>query len=537
MVLGLPRDRRVATKSSWWSRSTSKLRTLPIAFFAGTLVLGGGALTFALTVSLGRVDSRTVAVAAAGVAGVVAAGRRDASVRIALVLIPIIAFVRRVTAGPGAYVANDPLVLVPVLLMVPVLWTLPRTRAGTPARVMTYLLALLLVSGALSAVSGAGATAVFGTTTTVLPLWVGIHVATGRFDGLSRFAVRMLPWVGLLTAVYGVVQWRAPASWDLAWLRTQHDALISVGEPVAGQFRIFATSESPGALALFLGLAIVALAADALTAGGVLRGRVALLGIVLPVMVFALALTAVRTALFALPIALLIVLAANRRVSRPVVGVAFAVLATAVLLIPTLLAKSQTGRSRYDLAQLGQDQSFQDRSQLLPKFLGALSGNPLGSGPGTSGLAARLDSSPASQNMDYVQNVDNGFLARLIETGVLGLALFFVVVVLCLRPAFRRLRGGQPRAGDAAWFAVAVFFLLSDLGGPSTSTGTGVFFWIALGALGASGHSARKTTHGPRHRREDQAGMIDTSVTRSGTSNPNDRPDRSTAAAAQVPSS
>lgn len=508
--------------------------------FPGTgLVLGGGAVTLVLTMSLGRLDVRTVAVAAVAVAGVALSGRGDAGVRIAILLIPTIAFVRRATAGPSAYVANDPLVLVPVLLLFPVMWTLPRTRAGTPARAMTYLLALLVVSGALAAGSGTGASAVFGTATTVLPLWVGIHVATGHFNSLSRYALRMLPALGLVTAVYGLVQWRAPASWDLAWLATQQQALVSVGQPIAGEFRIFSTSESPGALALFLGLAIVALAADALTAGGVLRGRRLLLGIVLPLMVFALALTAVRTALFGLPIALLIVLVVNRRASRSSVIVVSAVLASAVLLIPTLLASSEVGRSRYDLAQLGQDQSFQDRSQLLPRFLGALIGNPLGSGPGTSGLAARLDASPGIQNVNDIQNVDNGFLSRLIETGVVGLALFIVVVVLCLRPAFRRLRQGRSRGSDAAWFAVAVFFLLSDLGGPSTSTGTGVFFWIALGALASpgGGRGEKEVKHNSHVRSDGQVGVITTSVTRSGTSNPKDVPSRPTATGAHVPSS
>lgn len=450
---------------------------------ARTLLLAGGALalTAAVSVAQAHISWRLLLLAVAVTAVLIAAPGTDLGVRLAICTLPFTALLRRITAGPSAYVYNDPLALLPIALLIPACLSVPRTRPGTVERWMTYLATWLIASSVFGVLKGSSPTVVgYGLATQLLPLLIGIQVATGAFRSLPRFLLQALPLLAALGAVYGIGQWLSPSDWDLAWLRTQQQLLTSVGLPVAGEFRIFGPMESPGALAQLLGSSAAVLGVTLAQP----RGSQGLLGVtrlaVVVACIVTLALTSVRTALFALPVAILVVLALDRRISRAKLAPIVGVLSASVLVLPTFIADSTTEAGRYDLTALGQDQSFQDRSRLLQQFSQAAT-QPFGNGVGTTGLAGRL--SAMGPNAADVQNIDNGYLSRLMETGFPGLVIFAVVVVLALRAVATRLRDGMALPADAGAAAIVVFFLLTDLAGPNTASALALFFWIAVGAL------------------------------------------------------
>lgn len=408
----------------------------------------------------------------------------DLGVRLAIVALPIMGFVRRVTAGPTGYVYNDPLALLPLALLIPAVLVLPIAPKGSPARRLLHLTLLLAGTSVLAIGTGNGiASAAYGLAVAAVPLLVGLHVASGRYSQLPAYLVVAVPVSAVVVSAYAVLQWLAPPTWDLAWLTTQYDAISSIGQPEPGQFRIFSTSESPGALSLTLGPAAAILAVILISGRRTTASLKVLAACALAAVLFALNLSSVRTALFALPVALLAVMIGDRRIARPLLIPALAIAVGAVVVLPGLLASGTADAARFDLATLSQDESFQARSDLLPQFISAVTSHPLGTGPGSTQLAERLSST--SPNAGLTGNIDNGYLTRVIETGLVGTLLFLAAVLACVAPAWRRLQSHQARPSDPALLAVVVFFLFADLSGPSTSAANGLIFWIALGGLAA----------------------------------------------------
>src|SRR4051812_40010321 len=93
----------------------------------------------------------------------------DGSARVALLVLPLVGLIRRVTAGPTGYVESDPLVPLAVLLLLPAA-LLPLRRDGR--RSTTWLLALaawLAVSAAWSLRSGQGIAAGYAMLTATAP--------------------------------------------------------------------------------------------------------------------------------------------------------------------------------------------------------------------------------------------------------------------------------------------------------------------------------------------------------------------------------
>ncbi len=455
-------------------------RDLRLALF---LTLGGVSALLA-SYAQAFVGPRLLVLPVVLISVAVAGQGRDLAARVCVVVLPFVAFVRRITAGPAAYVYNDPLALLGVVLLIPTVLAIHHLPRQGPGRWINALLVWTIFSSTFAVLRGGSPiTIAYGAATNALPLLVGALVASGSYRALPRFVISAVPITAVVASIYSLTQWAAPAPWDLAWLRTQATLLVSVGQPSAGNFRIFGTAESPSALALTIGLA-AACVGTALITQPMRRGLWAARIAVMSLFILVLALTSVRTSLFALPVALLAVMVCDRKIPRVIIAPIAALLIGAVLIVPTLLASSSSSQSRYDIGNLSQDESFQARSELLPQFAQSALNAPFGQGAGTTGLAGRLDA--VGSSAAYVENIDNGYLTRLAETGVPGFLLFAVAVMACARPGLRRIRGGRSLPADKASLAIVVFFLFSDLSGPTTSLINGVLFWVALGALAQS---------------------------------------------------
>ena len=418
-----------------------------------------------------RVGLRTCAVVIVVCTVWLGAFGTDQAARVSVLLIPFIGILRRITAGDSGYVPSDPVIAVCLLLLLPAVCAPLRGPLTRSARWLAVLAGWLVVEALASLAQGALVSAVYSTLTAVVPVLLAVQLAMGRSPGLPDFAARWTPRVAVVTALYSVVQWLAPPRWDLAWLTTVQDQFVSVGLPRPGEFRIFGTMESPGAYAAFLGVAAVLLVSRPLPAryrGAQVLGRTAALAVI----IVALSLTAVRSVLLPLPLAVMAMLFLRGGRSRSV-GLPLIIASTPLLVVlPQLLGNSARAESRYDLGNITQDESFNARVELLRSFVSALA-NPIGTGLGTTGNAAA--------GTGGLSVVDNGYLARTLETGTVGLLLFLAGATAVLLPALRR----APRVSQlpVPWIGVVVFFLIYELSSSFIGAAVGVYFWIGMGAI------------------------------------------------------
>jgi hypothetical protein len=452
---------------------------------AVALAVAAAALVVAVVLAQAVLPLRAVVVVTVASAVLVGTLARDTGVRLALLLVPLLGLVRRITAGPAAYVPADPLVLLPYLLVVPALLPL---LAGGPRRERTpgaLALGLLLVWALLCAAVGAARAPTLvlpGALFQLGPLALGCLVALGGHPRLPRAVLTSLAVLGPLAAAYALLQYLAPPRWDLAWLTTQQEELLSVGRPVPGEFRVWGPTEAPAALALYLGASLCVLLAGLVVAERARRRAVVVAALVAgAACAAALVLTSVRSVLFVLPLAVLVpalllpAVPARRRLRA-----AGAVAAGGVLLLPVLVGGLQVSRSvldpsarepadRLSLGALGDDRSLAERAALLGRFSDAVA-RPLGLGPGGS--------------FEGAQSVDNGYLAVALELGAVGLALFLLTLGLAVRAAVARLRAP---GGPARWeLAAALVVLLGvgvQVGAPVLQGSFGILFWPLVGAL------------------------------------------------------
>jgi putative inorganic carbon (HCO3(-)) transporter len=280
-------------------------------------------------------------------------------------------------------------------------------------------------------------------------------------------------------AVYGIVQYFYPlAAWDLHWLESV--SFGSIGSPEEGHIRIFATLNSPATLGAMLAIGILFLMfSDRL---GPFRP------LVLGLLVFALALTYVRSVWLSFVVALLIfVLSARGGHATRMVGV------IAVIIVAGIVAAgaNSTAGAFVDrmtsLGELSEDRSAQARLSTTSDIGPAVIREPFGEGIGQAGLATKLaGSEKGSQELD----LDNGYLGLALQLGMLGfilvLAAVFWAVALSARAV--QLTGGA-RLG-ALCLAILIFILVMHLSGDALYGVTGAVFWYIVGFVVAENDQA-----------------------------------------------
>lgn len=433
------------------------------------------------------VGARWGAVLGVVVVAAVASLTRDLSVRLALMLIPCMALVRRVTAGPDAYVPNDPLVLLVPLLLVPALAGLVAVRLDPAlSRPRIAWIGFIAWTGLVTAVIPGASPAVraYGLLTSLLPAVLGYAVFEGLHEKLPRFAVMSPLVLAPVAALYGLVQYAVDPAWDMAWLTDRQEELISVGPPEPGAYRVFGSMESPGPYAIYLGLGLVALGAVALWSrpSARFRGSLSLMVVAAAVTVAALILSATRSVLFGLPLVAVFAVFLLPRRRRGRLLLVTAVLALGTLVVPAMLAdrlyETEYEANRLRIGEVADDRSLEARVDLLDQFSLVLR-SPWGTGLGSSGRATSLESGETTADLD------NGYLALAQETGVIGLVLFLVL----LRTALVEGRRGLERAAAdhqvvvGASLLVVIYFAVLLLTGSVLSISSVVIFWVALGAL------------------------------------------------------
>jgi putative inorganic carbon (HCO3(-)) transporter len=312
------------------------------------------------------------------------------------------------------------------------------------------------------------------------PLLFGLFLASAHDDLyvlFNRVAGTMLCFA-VISDAYAIYQYISPPPWDDFWV--VNSGLASTGTPEPFGLRAFGTLNSYATLAHYTALTMVV---------NLPRLRMAnwrsVIGYV--PMVIALLITSDRTAWLAVTAGstLYLVMSPRRKDALKALGLV-ALLCTALSVALLLsLTGSQEGASLLQsriasLGEIGDDTSFADRQRQTSDAWHEGITEPLGQGLGSIGAAANAGASGSTNTLD------NGYLARFVELGVVGCAAYLVALVLALVAIFRGYLVSL-RADDtllcsilAGSFAVQVTMLGTDL---STDTHGGllaIMFWFSL---------------------------------------------------------
>lgn len=401
-------------------------------------------------------DLKLILLGLAGVAAVLLLTRVPRlSAPLALCAVAGIGVLRRLTGGDTGYTANDPLIVAPALLLVPLLLQ-RRSLSKSVDPLAASALLLCVVGTALTplALSQSPTLAVLRSLAFLtVPVLAFIPSYRWRTVESAVMTLLLVRWVGLAAAGYGIYQFVFSPPWDLAWLRSQTEQNGAFGTALPGEFRLFGPTSSPLAFATVLGAALVIWITSSTK---------------LPTMLFALviiavplALTAVRTSVFALLGCLLVVGVGNLKRERvrtygTLLGCIGFLSLAASLVFPKIV-------ERFALTNLGTDTSFQARSSLLASSTQTIVLS-LGSGPGTSQMGSIV--------------VDNGYLAAFTEFGFAGGSLLVLIILTSLVISWRM----KSRASRTA-FAVILFFAFSETSAPVIQGETGIIFWCAVGLV------------------------------------------------------
>jgi putative inorganic carbon (HCO3(-)) transporter len=382
--------------------------------------------------------------------------------------------------------------VIPFLLTMPLALVAFRSeriaRLSPPFKLFAWVWVCSFGYGLLLAVAlGNTSAAIYASIQYLVPMLVGIWIAgsdLGNLDLMRRLSTIILTAAGVVS-LYGLVQFVEPSPWDALWINGGQ--YTSMGQPVPFGLRIFSTLNSAGPAADFFAIVILfALPFCRLSTPWIW-----------PFMLgagSALMLTLVRASWVALVVGVVVYMITTPRRFRTLPFIALYALAL-VFLVASLPGMLGAGSSDSDvvtsriatLGDVNHDDSAVARSGEIQNSIEQALQNPIGQGLGTVGAASALSSNPSSPNGN---NLDSGYLARLLELGWAGFAgyLFVVLgslltmVVSLLRPVPNL----DPASRDvlvnvAAAAAVCAALVWADAAGDSHLGLDGLLFWIALG--------------------------------------------------------
>jgi hypothetical protein len=377
---------------------------------------------------------------------------------------------RRVFGLFTGYLDNDPLSLAPFLATGAVA-ALELARVHVPSRNRRILLlaaAGFAVGLPVGLLTGPGS-AIYafiaylaGVSGAVLGLGEG---TLARDSTLRRVLLLALPPI----ALYAILQhYLTLPSWDQAWIDAT--GFGSIGGPEEGEVRVFASLNSPGALAPLLALSLLCY----LTVKR--AGTLAIVGAAL--LAVALSVTFVRSAWVALIVAgLAHVIASEGRSARLVLGTGL-VIVTATLALAPVSSTAHQVLDRFQSISLSGETSTEERkasfSATFPEAVSA----PLGHGLGSAGEATKL-----SGDSD-LRAPDNGYLSLIYQVGPIGFLLVMAAIAYILRAAWNGARARAPgQELRLLLFSMLVYLLVLLAAGDEFYGSHGVIFWFIAGQV------------------------------------------------------
>ena len=274
----------------------------------------------------------------------------------------------------------------------------------------------------------------------------------------------------------------AAGAWDVVWV--QGADFVSVGDPSPFVMRVFSTLNAPEPAADFFALMIVLVLP-------LLRLRALWVWPLISLLGAALLLTMIREAWVAVVLGSLVYLLISPRrfAVMPSLAIYALVLVFLVSALPSLMGSASGSDSISTristLADIDHDGSALERQQEISDSLTAGLANPLGTGLGTVGAAAKLGGGDAPQNLGKA--LDSGYFARFVEMGWAGLLGYLAVVLgVPLAMAYALFRPGSTATTDvkvagATALALCATLAWSDAASDAHLGLDGLFFWLALG--------------------------------------------------------
>ncbi|MCC8391228.1 O-antigen ligase family protein [Paraburkholderia sp. MMS20-SJTR3] len=369
----------------------------------------------------------------------------------------------------GAFNAQSPIMIAPLaavslsgLSLLKHMAILGQRRAAPLVLIVLALLYAFVVGAAQ--VGPAGAT--YTLMTWLYPVLISFYlILTWRhYPDYHRVLLKTFVYGGLLMSVYGLVEFVSPLPWTAFWL--QGSQMVTEGHAVPFGMRVSSTMNSCGPFAVTL----MALLLTSLAARGWPRIVLGCLGV--PVLL----LTSVRSAWGGFAVALLYsfaMLDGRNRVRMLAVVLSLALLATPLMLIDQVATPVL---KRFDTMQnLGNDTSFQERTEFYKTFLASALTNIAGQGLGTTGIGSKLSDNPAVATMT---DFDSGLMEVPYVMGWPGTLLYVSGIAMLLARAFRASRR-HPRdllanAGVGIAFAITAMMVFANM-----LTGVpGMFFFL-----------------------------------------------------------
>ena len=354
-------------------------------------------------------------------------------------------------------------------------------RVGTLFRILcTIWLAAFAVAFFIGAVSGSILAASFDMLEFCGPIAIGLFLAASDRDvaSLYRRVSGTMLFLCFLSSSYAIYQFISPPPWDVFWVI--NSGLVSAGVPEPFGLRAFGTLNSYAAFAHFTALTLVLSLPRLRLANW--RSVIAFVPCTI-----ALLLTSDRTAWIAFCLGLLAYLVASPQRATLVkslsAAMAVCVAVAAVLLFTVKGSEDVVSALQLRFATLtdiADDSSFNDRKFQTNHAIRLALSEPLGQGLGNVGSAAAAGSTGSTVTLD------NGYLARFVELGVVGFAAYmvdlgaaFVTAWLCLRRS-RFLADAETRTVLAVAIALQLMMLFVDFSTDSHTGLLGVFFWFSI---------------------------------------------------------
>ncbi|WIE55170.1 hypothetical protein [Curtobacterium sp. MCBD17_003] len=381
---------------------------------------------------------------------------------------------RRVLGGADGYTPNDPLILVPTVVLLPlILRRLGSSRKlRTSAKFQVVLTLVALITTVLGLMQGAQATTVaLGFVQFVIPMLAVLVLGPQELTLSFRRAIGHIRTAGVLAAAYGYVQYFAPPRWDLSWLSSRASVVSSFGVAAKGEFRLFGTSSSPLGYATLLALVICCWL--------LVRGKAPwwVSGLVVAFVAVPLLLTSVRTSVFALLMAIMIYALFRK---GPLALLVLAPIPVVYAALPLVLGRIDPRLSaRFSLTGLHSDTSLEARVHLLSsELLRAVFS--LGLGPGGS--------------TDQSTVVDNGYLAAFLDLGLLGGVTFLVAIGWALIKALGAATGRIEDTAYSVAIVLVVLLVVAEASAPTIQGDVGLLFWLSAAFLESRREIARNPT-------------------------------------------